>query len=725
MNFHMPNPGFSFSSADRIHLNGIPCVYVKDIEDGALFKAMDGSERVDFYTYERIAELAKDRNRYKFEPQFYTRAGQVKRVHGYEHLFSDMTPLESALFLGRVRLMELIALELSDEPYTTDKRIEAAIDAAHDRMRVENKKKDGQLHVMPKRPALTTYKDWRRKLEELDGNPIALMDRRKGSGNRTERFDPDQLQLMMPSVVGYMCEARPSMLHQYGCMLSDFFVENQKRHKQGLLGIEPPSRSAFCRRIKKIDAFLKYALRHGIAEANKKFRSMGKGLGVIQPGRRSEIDGWEVELQTLVADLPEWKELSEQERKKLKTRRIKIIVIIDAATRCVTGIHLGLTEDTDGALAGFRLSVENKDELAKNLDLKSPWPMYSGGTMSSDNGVYVSDEASLVALDAFGGVQRAVVGVPWLRGRIERFFKTIAQKFLAFFTGRTFSNTVEKGDYDSEARASITEDELRDLLIQWIVDVYHHDYHDGIGMTPYKAWFVLGEKNPPPPPMDQGRIAAIFGVIIDRHVHGDGVHFWKQKYNSEDLQLAMRRIGVGELVRMRVDTSNLGAVAVEVPVNEKGEFRGNGPFNRKGWLVVPGPEDLNGVTFWQLKQVRKALLARFDRLDIDSEEIRLATIAEIKAWAQLAAKRRLTDTAPSAKALEAAAAGYFPGLPTKAVTRPDDLETSFEVPVANAAASPAAPTPPAAEQVKVTSRAPKAPKRVDQIQIFSSKDESK
>lgn len=669
MNYALPNFGFTYSPHDRVHLDGKPFRHVAVAPDGHLFQRTDVRDTFEYFSNDDIALKVERRDGYKHERNFFTKSGQLARISRVEELITNLKPEQRKPYLARVRFMELAQLQLKDVFSPTDADRVAAIDTAYDLqvaeiMKAANSSREGSgnANYMPKKPPLTTFKDWANRLAAMDNDPRALLDRRRNSGNREPRFSDLQVELMQPAINGYLSESRPSMEAQYDIMLKDFRAGNKKLVAAGGQPVKPPSLATFCRRINAINEFLKHAYRYGLEDAKKTFRSIGDGLHIVQPGIRSEIDGWEVELQTLFGKTKAWRKLSEKDRQRLKAKRLFVIVIMDSATRCITGIHFGMTEDAAGAIASFRLAVENKDDIAKALDCKSPWPMYSGGNMVSDNGVYVAEEATMIAMDAFGGVQRSIVGVPWLRGRIERFFRTIANRFLQHFTGRTFSNTVEKGDYDAEERASVTMEELRNLMIRWIVDVYHHTYHQGIGMTPFAAWAYLGQQTPPPPPMDQGRIAAIFGVYLPRHIYNDGVHFWNQEYQSEELQAVMRRDGVGTKARIRVDTSNLGAIAVEVDVDQYGNIDGDGPFNRKGWITVVGPEHLEGVTFWQLKMAQKALKARFDSFDPDAEEIRLAAIEEIEAYAKDAAKLRLNQIAPSAEALEAASRVYLPGL---------------------------------------------------------------
>lgn len=60
-----------------------------------------------------------------------------------------------------------------------------------------------------------------------------------------------------------------------------------------------------------------------------------------------------------------------------------------------------------------------------------------------------------------------VAGLPWLRGKVERVFRSIDDKFVAMFAGRTFGNAVAKGEYDSEGNACLTIDEFAEALARY------------------------------------------------------------------------------------------------------------------------------------------------------------------------------------------------------------------------------------------------------------------
>lgn len=72
---------------------------------------------------------------------------------------------------------------------------------------------------------------------------------------------------------------------------------------------------------------------------------------------------------------------------------------------------------------------------------------------------YVSDDVRVAAEDLGISLEHAPGGQPEMRGRVERFFKTMSINLMQRLTGRTFSNMVERGDYDSKARAALTVDD--------------------------------------------------------------------------------------------------------------------------------------------------------------------------------------------------------------------------------------------------------------------------
>ena len=90
------------------------------------------------------------------------------------------------------------------------------------------------------------------------------------------------------------------------------------------------------------------------------------------------------------------------------------------------------------------------------------------------------------------------VARPHFGGHIERLLGTFAQE-IHTLPGTTFSNSRERGDYDSEGKAAFTLTEFEEWLVTFIVNVYHQRVHSGISMPPMEKYRqgVFGTKDSP------------------------------------------------------------------------------------------------------------------------------------------------------------------------------------------------------------------------------------
>jgi putative transposase len=61
-------------------------------------------------------------------------------------------------------------------------------------------------------------------------------------------------------------------------------------------------------------------------------------------------------------------------------------------------------------------------------------------------------------------------------------------KFHESFHRRHLRHTIQNGDYDAEARAALTTEDLSEALDGRVVDVYHRTPHAASGTTPANCW---------------------------------------------------------------------------------------------------------------------------------------------------------------------------------------------------------------------------------------------
>ncbi|KFG88781.1 Integrase catalytic subunit [Sphingobium herbicidovorans NBRC 16415] len=92
------------------------------------------------------------------------------------------------------------------------------------------------------------------------------------------------------------------------------------------------------------------------------------------------------------------------------------------------------------------------------------------------------------------------IRTPHYGGHIERLIGTMIGE-VHLLPGTTFSNVVDKGDYDAEGRSCMTLQEFERWLA-FQVSIYHNNVHRVLGVTPFAAWSDLRSTRPLPLGMD-------------------------------------------------------------------------------------------------------------------------------------------------------------------------------------------------------------------------------
>src|SRR5690606_24347898 len=67
-------------------------------------------------------------------------------------------------------------------------------------------------------------------------------------------------------------------------------------------------------------------------------------------------------------------------------------------------------------------------------------------------------------------------GEPNQKPFVERWFKTLTTEIIHHMKGTTFSNIQERGEYDSEAEAVFTLEQLKNTFEDWLNLSYHRDF---------------------------------------------------------------------------------------------------------------------------------------------------------------------------------------------------------------------------------------------------------
>ncbi|MBY6202839.1 DDE-type integrase/transposase/recombinase [Maritalea mobilis] len=266
----------------------------------------------------------------------------------------------------------------------------------------------------------------------------------------------------------------------------------------------------------------------GWEKAYKDYHTLGVGIQTSRALERVEIDEYTVDLFVLMEATGLFDILPASIKQILeldgKARRVTLSAAIDVHTRCLLALQI-VPEGTDGSLRHtLEMIYSDKSPIADAAGAKFGWPMGGApGTIVLDRGPeYITDDA----YDILAGLGitnlGAPAGKPWLKPFIERVFRTIHQDLLLRFSGRAFSNVVERGENDSEKRASLTLEAFLGWLVRWTVDAYHTKEHAALGMSPAQAW-AEATKEHTPPSLANNEMREVFGTRMRRKLNRRGL----------------------------------------------------------------------------------------------------------------------------------------------------------------------------------------------------------
>ncbi len=408
---------------------------------------------------------------------------------------------------------------------------------------------------------------------------------RGANGSRSRRIGPDELALLSKTVRNYLVMEQPSLAQVVEDVRDAFIAENlcreelrknnteekEKREKKGKSPLVMPSRETIRLEVKKLDPFEVDIARFGLEEARKRNAPVGKGLELTRPLERVEMDEWTVDLRSLLAKAGIWSILSDEEIASLgleegKKTRWFLTLAICATTRCVLAMKLSRVPSKRSAMQAIDMIVRDKGIWTDAVDALTPWNM--SGTpeliVTDCGSAFIDFDTRVGATDLGIDIDAGPAGMPELRARVERMFGTMASNFAGRFTGRTFSNTVVKGDYDPDARAALSTEDLSEALVRWVVDVYHRSPHRGLdGETPANCWNrLVARYGVAPMPSVELRRKAL-GTRLKRTVSKKGISVLGIRYHSETLARWFMHARSNE-VRARFYSEDIGAIAVEL-----------------------------------------------------------------------------------------------------------------------------------------------------------------
>jgi putative transposase len=218
-----------------------------------------------------------------------------------------------------------------------------------------------------------------------------------------------------------------------------------------------------------------------------------------------------------------------------------------------------IVDDYSRAIAGYFLSFNAPAALQTALALpQAIWRKSEPGwtvcgipaVLYTDHGSdFTSRHIEQVCADLKIRLVFSLPGKPRGRGRVERFFETVNQRFLADLPGYAPAGQPHRAP-------ALTLGALDHAFRRFVLGDYHQTPHSATGMPPQARWSSGGFLPQMPESLEQLDLL-LLTVAKPRQVHQDGIRFHALRYIDPTLAAY-----VGEAVTIRYDPRDMAEIRV-------------------------------------------------------------------------------------------------------------------------------------------------------------------
>jgi putative transposase len=322
--------------------------------------------------------------------------------------------------------------------------------------------------------------------------------------------------------------------------------------------LKAPGRSSVYRWLNELHYQIVASARKGRSMTERELRTVMAGVKVTNILERVELDHTPLDIVVLC------------KLTRLILGRPWITVAIDRYSRMIVGFYISFhTPSEASVLYTMRMMIMPKDGILERFpDVVGPWPAKGiPDAIVSDNGMELhGGTVDAVSLELGIIFQYCGVAHPEMKGCIERTIGTLNRSLIHTLPGTTFSNPLDRGNYDSEKEAAIDLEVLTHVIVKWIVDDYHKTPHRGLqGRTPLQVWQEAEASTVIELPAFPRQLENIVGVDCERTLFHYGLEYDNLRYNSPLLQTIKVKDGGTPRLRLRGFEHDVGYIAVFHP----------------------------------------------------------------------------------------------------------------------------------------------------------------
>jgi putative transposase len=444
----------------------------------------------------------------------------------------------------------------------------------------------------PSPPSWITLYRWHKRFLTSGEDVRALIPALKRRGNRCRKFsggDPEKAEAVVKIInevinEKYLSRRRPTVASVCAAVYAKINSANQYRSVEDHLLF--PDKVSVYRIINRLDPFDVAKARYGERIAKEKYSAIKQGPRPTRPLERVEID--HTKLDMLVVD----------SETRLPIGRPWLTLALDVYSKMIVGIYISF--DPPGYLTVMqclRHAIKLKEYVKDKFPIvKNTWDTYGiPELIVCDNGPeFHSTHFGDACLQLGINIHYAPVKRGQYKGSVERYFRTLNQQLLHEHPGTTFSNILDKADYDPKKNAVISFDALLEIVHIYVVDIYHQAIHRTLMSTPAQVWKAAVAEYPPSLPPRQAELDVLLGCIEARTISTKGIELYSLFYNDERLARLRCTLGAGEKVTVKYDPTDLSVVYVADVENGK-------------YIPVPSssPQYTQNLTLWQHRIIRR------------------------------------------------------------------------------------------------------------------------
>lgn len=415
----------------------------------------------------------------------------------------------------------------------------------------------------------------------------------KRGGKQKPRLEAE-VEAIVTAVIDDLCDVREKRTIDYLHREIAVRIDEENQHRPAGERLTLPSRATIGRRVVALDV-----VKRGGRLAEQELTQYGATEYPTIPLERAEIDHTRSDI--IVIDEADF----------LPLGRLTLTYCLDTATRYPLGYYLGFEPPSYyTVMECLYCSIWSKGDVREKYDTEHDWLAYGIPYMLVvDNGKeFIGRDLEDACHQLGTTLQRTPIKTPHFKAAVERMFGTLNTSLLHTLPGTTFSNTRQRGDYDSLKQACISLGDLDRMMHIFLLDIYAEDFHRGLEGIPARQWEAATSSGFfPRLPSSAEELRILLGRVAYRTIQPYGIEFEVLRYNCSELALLRTRMRKQDdrRVKFKYHPSDLSRIWVYNPFD-------------KQYIEVPAlaQEYTQGLSLWKHRVIRNFVLSQQGKVDI-------------------------------------------------------------------------------------------------------------